>query len=65
MDKLIEAFTIFKKYQNSPMPISCEHDIMFIDPDIRFEDVSIADASRLDALGFIWSDDEDCFIYFT
>lgn len=52
-DALIEAFTIFKKYDDVENPTHCEHDTMYVlvSPDA----VSAKDKKRLKALGFIES----------
>jgi hypothetical protein len=58
--ELIEAFTIFKKYDDVSYPTSCDHDVLYvcgISPSI----VSEEDIARLDELGFIASHDDDNF----
>jgi len=49
-DELIEAFTIFKKYENPDFPTHCEHDVMLVC--VEFNKVSDEDKSRLNELGF-------------
>jgi hypothetical protein len=58
MKKLIEALTIFAKYQDLEWPTHCEHDVLHV-VGITKEEVSEEDQKRLDALGFIWSDEDD------
>lgn len=58
MDQLIEALTIFRKYQNLRNPTNCSHDVLAI-MGITKEEVSPEDQARLDELGFFWSEDED------
>ena len=60
MDKLIEALQIFLKYKNLTYPTCCAHDELII-IDIMRSDVSDEDHARLDELGFIWSEDEECY----
>jgi len=63
MEDLIKALQIFLKYNNSYSPTYCQHDqlaIMDIDPD----DVSSEDKVELDKLGFIVSEEDECFISF-
>ena len=60
MRKLIEALEIFAKYKDLPYPTHCEHDVLWI-MGVTQEEVSEEDAKRLDALGFFWSDSEECW----
>lgn len=59
-DELIEAFFIFKKYENPRWPTHCEHDklCVLVDPEL----VSVEDLARLDSLGFS-PDVEDSSIF--
>ena len=62
---LIEALQILLTYGNPRLPTHCEHDVLYIvgtDP----SSVSKQDIDRLDALGFIISDEdgEELFISF-
>jgi hypothetical protein len=61
MKNLIEALTIFAKYQNLDYPTSCSHDVLYI-VGITPEEVSVEDRARLDALGFIAGD--ECWMSF-
>ena len=63
MGDLIEALTIFKKYRNVQWPTNCSHDVLAI-MEISQEEVSEKDKSRLDELGFLWSDEYYCWISF-
>jgi hypothetical protein len=58
MDDLIEALTIFRKYQNVRNPTYCRHDEMMIMA-VTKDEVSAEDQKRLDELGFFWSEAED------
>jgi len=58
MKKLIEALTIFAKYQDLEWPTHCEHDVLHV-VGITKDEVSEEDQKRLDALGFIWSAEDD------
>jgi len=49
-DAIIEALTIFRKYDNPTYPFHCEHDTLTVCVD-PFE-VSRKDLARLEALGF-------------
>lgn len=60
MSNLIEALTIFLKYENKRFPTHCEHDVMMV-VGITQEEVSERDRSRLDELGFLWSSVHDCW----
>jgi hypothetical protein len=55
VDDLIEALTIFRKYDNPPSPTHCEHDLLtvMVDPD----QVSDDDIQTLDRLGFLPGDE--------
>lgn len=61
--KLIEALTIFAKYQDHRNPTHCEHDVLYI-VGITLEEVSEEDRAALQGLGFLWSESEDCWISF-
>lgn len=65
MKDLIEALTIFAKYlPGDPRnPTCCAHDCLYI-MDLTKEDVSEADAKRLDELGFLFSEYEHAWISF-
>lgn len=63
MDKLIEALTIFRRYKNEERPTHCEHDILGV-VGIGKDEVSSEDTAKLDALGFFWSDEYDCWASF-
>lgn len=54
MKNLIEALTIFLKYQDLPFPTHCEHDVMTV-VGITKEEVSEEDQKRLAELGFFWT----------
>lgn len=65
MKDLIQALTIFLKYANDDRnPTHCEHDQLSVVAGIKFEDVSPEDVAKLDDLGFIWSEEDECFISF-
>lgn len=57
MKKLIEALTIFAKYQDLEWPTHCEHDVLYI-MGITRDEVSPEDQEALKELGFIWSDSD-------
>lgn len=60
MENLIEALQIFLKYGNPDRPTHCEHDqltICGIDPAI----VSEEDKKKLEVLGFLISEFDECF----
>ncbi len=61
-DALIEAFTIFKKYDNPVWPTNCEHDVMRVCIDANT--VSAEDKARLKVLGFFVSSMDGTFISF-
>lgn len=58
MSDLIEALTIFAKYQNPRNPTHCEHDVLRIMA-VSQEEVSVEDVKRLEELGFFWG--EECW----
>jgi len=58
MKDLIEALTIFQKYKDVDYPTHCEHDALYI-MEVGRDEVSAADAKRLEKLGFIWSEEDD------
>jgi hypothetical protein len=62
MKDLIEALTIFAKYQEADTyaPTHCEHDIMLV-VGVEESAVSEEDAKRLDALGWHWDSEYDCW----
>jgi len=60
MKDLIEALTIFLKYKNQRNPTHCEHDVLWI-MGVTKEEVSEEDATRLQALGFFWSESNECW----
>jgi hypothetical protein len=63
MSKLIEALQIFLKYKDLLRPTHCEHDVLFV-MGVTKEEVSADDAAALDALGFFWNDDDECWMSF-
>ncbi len=67
MKDLIEALTILMKYGGSDehAPTHCEHDVFCVAGIGVGEDVpSEDDRKRLDALGFFWSSEYDCWASF-
>jgi len=58
-EALIEAFEIFRKYDNPKWPLNCQYDKLFVD--VSPEKVSEKDLERLDALGFIENEGLDGF----
>jgi hypothetical protein len=65
MEDLIEALTIFLKYaNNSRNPVCCIHDQFIICCDITLDKVSESDITRLQALGFFWSEYHESFTSF-
>lgn len=60
MKRLIEALTIFLKYQDVPWPTHCEHDILMI-MGITQEEVSAEDVTALEDYGFHWNEEYDCW----
>lgn len=63
MADLIEALQIFLKYRNEEWPTHCEHDQLMI-MGVTKDEVSAEDAKRLDELGFIYADGDDCWLSF-
>lgn len=63
MSDLIEALLIFKKYKDIEWPTNCSHDVFAI-MDVTQEEVHDKDKARLYDLGFLWSDDDECWISF-
>ncbi len=63
-DALIEAFTIFKKYENPSWPTHCEHDVLYVL--VNHKRVSVEDKERLKVLGFDTTEEtgESCFLSF-
>ena len=61
MEDLIRALQILLKYGNSKYPTHCEHDELSI-CDIDPSKVSEIDIVELDRLGFIISEENECFI---
>ena len=65
MKDLIEALQILQKYLEpgsyaAKHPTNCSHDMLYVD--VKPALVSVEDKAKLDALGFIESDDYDGFI---
>ena len=60
MRDLIEAMKIFAKYTNTDWPTHCEHDWLGI-MQVRKDQPTEEDKARLDVLGFLWSDEHDCW----
>ena len=58
MNELIEALTIFAKYKNERWPTHCEHDVLHI-VGITKTEMSAEDVARVEALGFLWSEDDE------
>jgi hypothetical protein len=63
MKKLIEALTIFAKYQDREYPTHCGHDALCV-VGITRDEVSVEDQAKLTSLGFLWSDSDECWISF-
>lgn len=64
VDDLIEALTIFKKYQKpTQWPTGCLHDELYING-VRRRDVSLEDRKRLRKLGFLWNKEERYYYSF-
>lgn len=64
MKNLIEALQIFCKYQDLKWPTHCEHDTLMI-MGITKDEVSPEDQTRVEELGFFWSEsDEGCWMSF-
>ena len=61
MADLILALRIFQKYADQFNPIHCEHDVLMV---VGIEESRVAEADKLtlDALGFFWSSEYDCFV---
>ena len=59
--KMIEAFTIFRRYEDGD--IAAEHDIIYAGP--APNDVSEDDKLKLAELGWHVEEEFDCFFYFT
>jgi hypothetical protein len=55
MNDLIEALQILSKYGNPDHPTHCEHDVLFISPEISPILVSDEDINKLEELGFFVS----------
>jgi hypothetical protein len=55
MNDLIEALQILAKYGNPTFPTHCEHDVLFISPEISPILVSDEDINKLEELGFFVS----------
>lgn len=52
MNDLIEALLIFAKYGNPKYPTHCEHDTLYINPEICPDKMSFDDRVRVEKLGF-------------
>lgn len=63
MEDLIKALQIFLKYGNPIYPTYCSHDQLTI-CDIEPSEVTKDDISKLELLGFLVDEDENCFISF-
>lgn len=63
MSDLIKALQIFLKYGDSRWPTNCSHDVLAI-MDVEPNEVSDEDKAELDKLGFIVSEEDECFISF-
>jgi len=64
MFTLIEALQIFSKYMagyQADYPAHCEHDVLCIMVNDR-KAIPFSDAKKLYKLGFLWSDEYDCWI---
>ena len=61
MKDLIEALTIFMKYQNLEFPTHCEHDEFNV-VGIRQDEVSKEDKKRLKQLGFQYSESNESWL---
>lgn len=62
MKDLIEALTIFLKYDESRCPTGCEHDTLYVY--VAPALVSSEDKVKLETLGFHADDDEEHFYSF-
>jgi len=60
---LIEALQLFRKYKDVRRPTHCEHDVLCV-MGVTQEEVSAEDAVTLDEMGFLWSEEYDCWISF-
>lgn len=61
MKDLIEALTIFARYQpECYAPTACEHDVLYV-MDVSREAVSAEDKAELERLGFLWFEEEECW----
>ena len=59
MKDLIEALTIFAKYQpETRWPTICQHDQLII-CDVHRGGMSGEDIARVEDLGFVWDDSDD------
>lgn len=56
MGDLIQALTIFQKYEDRTNPTICEHDVLYI-VGVTREKMSAEDAEALEKLGFLWGED--------
>lgn len=63
MTDLIEALTIFRKYADRRNPTICTHDTLIV-ADIGCADMTPDDRARVEALGFFWSESEECWMSF-
>ena len=63
MEDLIRALQIFLKYGNPRWPTNCSHDVLAI-MEIEPDKVSDEDKTDLCQLGFIVSEEFECFISF-
>lgn len=64
MKDLIEALTIFAKYQpDTYAPTHCEHDVMLV-AQVSEDEVSAEDRKRLDVLGWHWNGEYACWASF-
>jgi hypothetical protein len=61
MNDLIEALQILAKYQKpTRWPTHCEHDVLYV-MDVKKGAPSAEERIRLDELGFLWMDSEECW----
>ncbi len=63
MENLIKALNILLKYGNPDYPTHCEHDTLYV-CGIESKDVSEADISDLDKLGFFVNEEDGGFMSF-
>ena len=61
MKDLIEALTIFLKYQDERWPTHCEHDQLMI-IGVTEDEVSEGDRVRLKEIGFFWCEGDECWL---